>query len=129
LRDLSRAIIAFDTIQLGAVNFNAANTDTTVTIPTQPNGYRLNAVQIYNCTGTITTATFALFTQAAGAGINMSGAVTGTVTATGPAAALSMQVFGMTTNSWFNQASVFFRTLTPQGSAVTCNVSVAFNPM
>jgi hypothetical protein len=53
-----------------SVNFNAANTDTAIPIVLPPNavGYRVGGLRIGNASGSLSTATFGLFSAAAGGG-------------------------------------------------------------
>jgi microcystin-dependent protein len=115
-------------INLGSISFNTTNTDTTITVPTGPNNaFTLTAVNIYNCTAAITTATFQVWTAAGGTGNSLTALTTGTNTAQGPNVAASVQTLSPTFTGWLNQASIFFRNVVPQGSAVTCSVSARVN--
>lgn len=107
------------------VNFNSANTDTTINIPsTVDSAYAFATVFIYNCTASITTATFQVFTGAGGTGSALTALTTGTNTSQAAGTAASVQAVNNTFTGWLNQTSIFFRVVTPQGSAVTCTVSV-----
>lgn len=110
-----------------AVNFNSANTDTTITItlPTGFTKYVVSRVYIYGASASISTATCGLFTAAAAAGFAIVASGTAiTVTATAAATANSAQIMTLVSTSFFTGTSLFFRVQTAQGSPATANVVV-----
>lgn len=115
------------------VNFNAANTDTPITI-TPPTGfttYRVNALYISDASVSLTTATCGLFTAAAGGGFAV---VTGgsAITVNTPLDNVNnnMQLFAINngTTQAYNLSTLYFRVGTAQGVAATGNVTVQIVP-
>lgn len=118
--------------RLTGVNFNSANTDNAFTL-TPPIGYtryQIFRAYISGCTATATTATFGVFTSAAGAGtaIVASGSAVTVSTASEDTAnntqGATVAVGGSGSTTSLTDQSLFWRIQTPQGSAVTCNVTL-----
>lgn len=112
-----------------AINFNAtADIALTITLPVGFNKYRLQTLNIYNCSAAIGTAQFGIFTATGGGGFAAVPLTTGTITATGPAVVNSLQAVAAAP-SWMSQTAIFFRVAVPQGSAVTCAADIALLPL
>lgn len=113
----------------GGVNFNSANTDTSLAIFTPTTLYRVIALDIYSCSATTTTATFTLNTAAAGAGTALVPLTTSTVSSA--AANTNNNAMRVTPISTIvlNQGTIFFRIGTAQGSAATCTIVVYISPL
>lgn len=117
-----------------SVNFNSANTDTSIPITLPPGftRYRMSSVNISGASADISTATAGVFTAAAGAGVAI---VTGAsaITVTSATAntnnnAQSMTLVNAGTIS-FTSATLFFRVGTAQGSAATGTVTISIIPV
>ena len=107
------------------VNFNSANTDNAITIPTIPNSaYNIASVGIYGCTGAITSATFGMYSATGAGGLNVISTTTGTITASTVNTAANYQGVGPPAAFWLNYSTLYFRTIAAQGSAVTCKVQL-----
>ena len=121
-------------VEAVAVNFNSGNTDTSIAIPI-PTGftrYRVQACVLSGASASISTATFGLFTLAAGGGTAIiAGGTAITVTASAEATNNNMQVTVPTNSNTqsFNVTPLFFRVGTAQGSAATANVTLLIEPM
>lgn len=123
---------AISIITLNAVNFNSANTDFSISVPTPPTGYTrytVSSIRISGASASLSTATFGLFTASGGGGTALIGAGTAiTVTSTTDGGANNAQSTAATTanTSSFTQAgftTLYFRVGTPEGSAATGNVT------
>ncbi len=118
----------------GSVNFNAANTDTaiTITLPTGYTRYHVQAVRLSNASGTLTTATAGLFTSAAGAGVAIVTGATAITVSTAAEDTLNNSM-GFTVNNSATQSytdtTLFFRVATAQGVAATGTVSIFIVPL
>ena len=115
------------------VNFNSvADTTIPIVLPTSETRYRVTDVTISGASGTLTTATFGLFTAAAGGGVALiAGATAITVNTASANTNNNMQVVqpaNPNTQS-FNVANLFFRVTNPQGVAATADVSITIEPM
>lgn len=117
-----------------SVNFNSANTDTSIpiTIPTGFSRYRVAGVFISGASASISTATAGLFTASGGGGTAI---VTGGSALTVTTASentnnnmMSLNVNNSTSQS-YNAATLFFRVGTPQGSAATGTVEIWIQPV
>lgn len=119
------------------VNFNSANTDTTIPI-TLPSGftrYIISNVRISGASASISTATFGVFTAAAGGGtavVNSGTAIT--VTSASDATnnnAQNVSPNNTNTQSYLvaNEPNLFFRVVGAQGSAATGNVQISVIPL
>ena len=119
---------------VAAVNFNSANTDTSLTINLPPGytRYRISNVIISGSSASISTATFGLFTAAAAGGQAIVANPTAiTVTTASEATNNNMQTVAPTNANTesFNQATLFFRVITAQGSAATATVTINYTPV
>lgn len=118
--------------KITGINFNSANTDNSFTL-TAPAGtysrYQILRVYISHCSASITTATFGVFSAAAGGGTAIVASGTaGTVSTASENTANNTQsalvaVGASNTSTSINFTPIFFRVQTPQGSAVTCDVT------
>lgn len=125
------------TYKLTGVNFNSANTDNSITLtaPTGYSRYQLSTVMISHCSATATTATFGIFTAAAGGGTAIVASGTAvTVSTASENSANNAQFPSIAVGGWGstrtqNVTPLFFRVQTPQGSAVTCDVTLQANWM
>lgn len=120
------------------VNFNSANTDTSLAITLPPGFTRLMPwrINISNASGTLATATFGVFSASAGAGVPIQAAGTatgvssGTDATTGNASSIStVQTVAFVSASLTTANTVFFRVGTPQGSAATADIELLYFPM
>lgn len=116
-----------------AVNFNAGNTDTsiTVTMPPTITTYVVNTIRIANASASISTATGGVFTAAAGGGVAI--ASNQALTVTTGAANTNNNTETMTqttpTTQSYNVGTLFFRVGTAQGSAATADVILELVPL
>ncbi len=115
------------------INFNATNTDFSIPInlPIGYTRYQINRIVISGASGTLTTATCGVWTQAGAAGTN--------IVTTGTALTITTNL-GDTNNNMqqltlvnqntliLNDTTIFLRVQTPQGNAATANVSVIYAP-
>lgn len=116
------------------INFNSANTDTTIpiTLPTGFTRYRVAGVRINGASASLTTATFGLFTAAAAGGTAIVTSATAcTVSTASESTNNNMQSPSVnnTGTMSFTNANLFFRVQTPQGSAATGNVAIQIEPL
>lgn len=122
-------------VKLTGVNFNAANNDNAITLPL-PSGYSRYVVErIYvgNVSASITTATAGMFSAAGGGGTTLVTTAAMTVSTAAANTANNNQIL-TGTNAWAfgvasNFTSAFFRTVTPQGSAATGDVTIIYTPI
>lgn len=126
------APVTFLNVPPQTVNFNSANTDTAFNIPALPSGYahwQLQGATISGASASLTTATFGIFTAAATGGTALVTNPTAcTVSTASEDTANNMQQPAIINNSnqSHNQSQVFFRVITPQGSAATAKVALHF---
>lgn len=111
------------------VNFNSATTDNSITISSPTPRYFINTVRISQCSGTITTATFGLFSAAAGGGVAITATTTGTVSTAADNTLNNGQSVGAQTATNFTLGTLVFRVIGAEGSAATCNVDVGIVPL
>lgn len=121
--------------KLSAVNFNSANTDNAITL-TLPTGYtrwRIISLIVSHPSTTFSTATFNLYTAASAGGTAL---LSATTTAAFSSAAegtngnmMSPALFTNANTQSFNVATIYFRTITAQGSAATADVDVTINAL
>lgn len=125
--------IGLTNYKITGVNFNSANTDNAITLTAPPgtySRYQLFRVYITHCSASATTATVGLFTSTGGGGtaIVASGTAVTVSTASENTAnntqslTVAVAASGATTN--INTSPLQFRVQTPQGSAVTCDVTL-----
>lgn len=117
-----------------SVNFNSANTDTTVVmaLPTGYTRYIVREVWLSGFSASGTTATCGLFTAAAAGGTAIVTSATAiTVSTASEGAANNSQLLAIATGATqsFTSASLFFRVQTAQGSACTGNVTIVYEPL
>lgn len=117
-----------------SVDFNSANTDTAIAIPL-PSGftrYRLLGVNISGASASLTTATFGLFSAAAGGGTAVVASGTAcTVNTASEDTATNMQFATVVAISTISHTygTLYFRVQTPQGSAATAIVGLQLTPI
>lgn len=131
-----RALIASERIVIKAVgvNFNSANTDTTipVTLPTGVSNYQIASVRIANASASISTATYGLFSAAAGGGTAIIPSPQAITVTTAGANTNNNSLTATPTNSGtqsWNFSNLFFRVVTAQGSAATADVIITLVPL
>lgn len=135
-RSANIAALPINMQRAAAVNFNSANSDTQLAIklPTGYTRYRINQIIISGASATITTATWGLFTAAAGGGTAISAAGQPiTVSSASESTVNNMMVVApasITQNlQSFNNTTLFFRVGTAQGSAATATVTIIYSPV
>jgi hypothetical protein len=117
-----------------AVNFNSANTDTTIPIvlPAGVTNYLVKSVRLANASASISTATFGLFSASGGGGTAIMAAGQA-ITVTSAAANTNnnaQTATPATSNTQsYNFANLFFRVGTAQGSAATADVIIEIVPL
>lgn len=116
------------------VNFNAANSDTTLTIPIPPGftQYVVTSVRIGGASHTLVTATCSLWTGAGGTGtaiVASGSAITVSATTAGSNNnTQSLTIANQNTEAYSN-SSLFFRVQTAEGAAATATVVVEITPV
>ncbi len=113
------------------VNFNAANTDTAITI-TPPTGYTryfVTQIMISSASHTLVTATCGLFTATGGGGFAIQPAGTAvTVTTNAETTTNNNQIiFPSTYTTNVNATTLYFRIGTAEGAAATATVTLLIN--
>jgi hypothetical protein len=122
--------------KLTAVNFNTANNDNpiTITLPTGFTRFRFFACMVDHPSTTFSTATFGVFSAAAGAGTALltTSPTTAAFTSTAENTAgnmMSPAVFAGGLTQSFNVGTIYFRTVTANGSAATADVTILLIPV
>jgi hypothetical protein len=121
------------TVKLTGVNFNAANTDNPISI-TLPSGftrYSVASCVLSGASGSLSTATCAMYTNASAGGVVVFGSTAITVTSSAENTINNTQIItpsALITES-FNVATLYFRTLTAEGIAQTGNVTLYIRPI
>ncbi len=118
------------------VNFNSAGSDTALLI-TLPAGYTRFLglrVTIFHASATLTTSTFGLFPTTGAGGAAIVGATANTVSASADATASNAQSVACNAVSYVVASlttpnTVYFRVITPQGSAATGDVAFEYFPL
>jgi parallel beta-helix repeat protein len=112
--------------KLTGVNFNSGNTDNAITIalPSGYTRYAPNLVLITHASGTLTTSTFGVFTGAGGTGTTIVASTANTVSTSAENTTNNGQSVSIGFGGSFNIATLYFRVLTPQGSAATADVTL-----
>lgn len=116
------------------VDFNAANTDTAISIslPAGVTRYRISSVILANPSAVLTTATFGLFPAAAGGGTAIVASGTAcTIASPSDNTNNNMQlptVVNQSTES-FNLTTLYFRVQTPQGAPGKASVIIHISPL
>lgn len=119
--------------KITGVNFNSANTDTTIaiTLPAGVTRWMLNGIRIVHASGSISTATAGVFSGAGGTGTTI--AATQALTITSASADTNNNAMTMTltnqTTTWFDYTTLYFRVSVAQGSAQTADVILTIIPM
>lgn len=110
------------------VNFNAANSDTafTLNLPSGITRYFVNIIRITHASGTLTTATFGVFTAVGGGGTTILTGQAITVSTGAENTANNGQTVNPATvnTQTYNAAQLFFRVQTAQGVAATADVNI-----
>lgn len=116
-----------------AVNFNSANSDTSVaiTLPAGVARYAIDSVWLNNASTSISTATVGVFTGAGGGGQTIAANQAITVTAISTDANNNAQSLTLThgTTEAYNDTTLFVRVGTAQGSAATADVIIYLKPL
>jgi len=124
----------FLSVAIANINFNSANTDTAFVIPL-PAGfstYQIQSIKISSASGTLTTATCAVYTGAGAAGTQIVASGTGVTVSTAAAntannmQTLTLQNVGSTQS--INYSALYFRVQTQEGSAATATVTITYQP-
>jgi len=116
------------------VNFNLANTDTTIAIPL-PSGftrYQVQSIVIGNASSTLVASTFGVFSAAAAGGTAVVASGTASaVTASAAETAANFQSATLTATgaTALDFANLFFRVQTAKGTAATADVTVIYYPL
>lgn len=124
-------------IAVSGVDFNDDNSDTAIpiTLPTGFTRYHVGAVRIYNATGTLTTATFGVFTATGAGGTAVVTSATACTVSTASADTNNNSQIASANNGntlAYSVASVptlYFRVQTAQGAARTASVMVIIVPL
>lgn len=131
-----RAIVAPARIYMVAtgVDFNSANSDTSIAIalPSGVANYSVSAVRICNASASLSTATFGLFSAAAGAGtavIAGGQAITVTTASVNSNNSMMASAPGTANTQAYNFSNLFFRVGTAQGSPATGDVVIEVQPL
>ena len=115
------------------VNFNSANTDNAITVPTLPTGftyYRVVDVIITAATHTMTTATAGLFPTTGGGGTAIVTSASMTNTSSTANTALNMQAMTIAaTTTCYNLSTLYFRIGTAEGATCTGTVTIVIQPV
>jgi hypothetical protein len=117
-----------------AVNFNATNSDNVIDI-NLPSGFtrwRCNRFIISGASGTLTSATCGVFTQASASGVTIVNGGTGvTINTSLIDTNNNMQTLSPNNQNTlaYSDTVIYFRVQNPQGSAATANVSVYYEPL
>lgn len=113
------------------VNFNATNTDNTLTLslPGNIERYVINSVRINDASASISTATLGVFTGAGATGATIAANQAITVTATATDTLNNTQSLTITNANTmaYNDTTLFVRTGTAQGSTATADVIVTIH--
>jgi len=116
------------------INFNATNTDFPVPInlPVGFTRWRPQLLVISGASGTLTTATCSLWTQAGGSGVAIISSGTAITVATNLSDTNNNgQVFAPNNANtlFYVNTTIYFRVQNPQGVAATANFSVLYYPL
>jgi len=121
------------TVTVREVNFNSANTDTPITIVLPPGYSRflVNGVRASGASAALTTATFGVYTAPAAGGTAVVGPTACTISTASEGTNNNTQLVQpptAQTQSYINNL-LYFRVITPQGSAATATVTVTLLPV
>jgi hypothetical protein len=117
---------ASPTVISSNVNFNSV-ADTAIPITVFAPRWIITSVEITACTGSVITAAhFGVFTSTGGGGTAIVTNTVGTITTGGDNSANNTQLLSPATGftQSFNLSQIYFRVITAQGSAASCNVNV-----
>src|SRR5260221_6291932 len=110
------------------VNFNATNTDNavTITLPGNIERYSINSIRLNNASASISTATVGVFTGAGGTGQTIAANQAITVTSAATDTNNNTQSLTLTNGNTeaYNDATLYVRVGTAQGTAATADVVV-----
>lgn len=114
-----------------SVDFNAiGDTLFSIIFPGIFSRFLLNSVKISHASGSLSTATFGVFSAVAGGGTALiAGGTAITVTTSAENTANNAQTVLGPTNTSYNFTSVYFRVTNPQGAAVTGDVEISITPV
>jgi hypothetical protein len=136
LADLTTAMnLPYPSFQLGGfvdgVNLNTTNTDTPITISSSTPNYQIRLVAVSNASTSLTTVTAGVFTATGGGGTTVSAnqALSGITSTTANSASNGIALTLANPGTWFNSATLQFRTGTAQGAAATANVYIFIAPL
>ena len=126
--------LGFFRSDITAVKFNSANTDNQILInlPVGFTRWRPQSGYISDASGTLTTATFGLFTQPAAGGVAIiTGGTAITVTNGSIDTNNNLQAFSFNNQNTlaYSDTAIYFRVQTPQGVPATANVTVVYVPL
>lgn len=120
-------------VTVRGVDFNSANTDTPLPIVLPPgySRYLVTGVRISGASASLTTASFSLYTAPAAGGTAILSTTTSTVnTASEGTNNNAQNAVPSTANSQsYNGNTLYFRVITPQGSAATANITLTIIPV
>lgn len=119
-------------INVKAVNFNSANTDTAIAInlPTGCTTYLIQGIRISNASAVLTTSTVGVFTATGGGGVAVCTNQANTLSTTAANTLNNiMAVPQVTSNIGWTAPTLYFRVGTAQGSAATADVTVTIFPL
>lgn len=113
------------------VNFNAGNTDVSITLNSPTTRWVPQAVRVGNATVSLSTATVGLFTALSGGGQTIAATQTITVTATAPDTINNSQALAITNGNVeaYNDTTVQVHVGNPEGTAANGDVCMWFWPM
>jgi len=116
-------------IATASVNFNSANTDTTInlTAPTGFTRYSVRACGISGASASLTTATCGLFTSSGGGGtaiVTGGSAITVSTASEGTNNNMQFLTVNNPNSQTYTNTQLFFRVANPQGSAATGTVTL-----
>lgn len=116
------------------INFNATNQDTPIPInlPAGFTRWHILRVAISGASGTLTTATCGVFTQAGASGVAIVTSGSSITVNTNLADTNNNAQFLATNNAntlVYSDTTIYFRVQNPQGMAATANVSVFYEPL
>lgn len=118
-------------IKITGVNFNSANTDTSIPIslPAGISNYNFNVLIITNANHTLVTATFGVFSASGGGGTALiAGGTAITVSGTTANSANNAQRLAGVNTTDYNFSTLFFRVGTAEGAAATADVIIGIEP-
>ncbi len=136
--EMTRLFGGFLVSKITGVNFNSANTDNAITLPTLPDWatrFIVNRVYISHASQTLTTSTHGVFTNTGGGGTAIQADTATTVNTASDATASNIQNTATGFVGSFVLASlpvantIYFRVGTAQGAAATADVTLFIIPV